>query len=391
MHSFAALPGTIERLLTGVDRGLDDALGRVRRALRPGAPRLPRRIRLEVRRAARRASAARARARRRIAAEVPQPVPSTTTAHATTLQSGLPVGVHGLYEWFILEPSLDRLIAPLLFSYAGDDEAHTLVAEGLSPDAVFPAETLHMRLEAAGVRCVGAVPGTRAHGAERGVDARRGDPRLRRSAAGFAGVAAALAESERVYASIYLPSFDALMHVLGPDSPDAESELVTLLGKIEDGFARARGNTPPRRVGSRHVAGLARRGRPTLNVAWRGLERHLRRGARRQAARTRRVVPRSLPARPSRPRRRGRRRAVRPTGRGSRRPALRRSSVEDGTFGDELSDAFLARLAEVVVLPHPGEAAYWLEPQPLRAALPAASTAASRRTRWRSRCSALVA
>ena len=27
-----------------------------------------------------------------------------------------------------------------------------------------------------------------------------------------------------------------------------------------------------------------------------------------------------------------------------------------------MSDTFLARLAEVVVLPHPGEAAWWLEP-----------------------------
>ena len=36
--------------------------------------------------------------------------------------------------------------------------------------------------------------------------------------------------------------------------------------------------------------------------------------------------------------------------------------LDDGAFGPEVSDAFLARLAEVVVLPHPGEAAWWLEP-----------------------------
>ena len=38
-----------------------------------------------------------------------------------------------------------------------------------------------------------------------------------------------------------------------------------------------------------------------------------------------------------------------------------RELVDDGTFGDEISDAFLARLAEVAVLPHAGEAVWWLE------------------------------
>jgi hypothetical protein len=38
-----------------------------------------------------------------------------------------------------------------------------------------------------------------------------------------------------------------------------------------------------------------------------------------------------------------------------------RSLVDEGAFGTELSDAFLARLAEVAVLPRPGEAAWWLE------------------------------
>jgi hypothetical protein len=35
--------------------------------------------------------------------------------------------------------------------------------------------------------------------------------------------------------------------------------------------------------------------------------------------------------------------------------------VEDGLF-PELTDTLRARLANLVVLPHPGEAAYWLEP-----------------------------
>ena len=44
--------------------------------------------------------------------------PSTTTAHLTTLYSGLPVEEHGLYEWRCYEPQEGRVIRPLLFAPA---------------------------------------------------------------------------------------------------------------------------------------------------------------------------------------------------------------------------------------------------------------------------------
>lgn len=40
--------------------------------------------------------------------------PSTTTAHVTTMHTGLPVEDHGLYEWRIYEPALDAITIPLL-------------------------------------------------------------------------------------------------------------------------------------------------------------------------------------------------------------------------------------------------------------------------------------
>ena len=163
MHSFAELPGTIEQLLTGSTSGstmpLEGFDERYERVLLVYLDAFGWKF---VERHAEHPLLVRARAEGSLLKFRSQ-FPSTTTAHATTLQSGLPVGVHGLYEWFILEPSLDRLIAPLLFSYAGDAEAHTLVGDGFSPAALFPAETLHMRLAAAGVRCVGAVPRGIAH------------------------------------------------------------------------------------------------------------------------------------------------------------------------------------------------------------------------------------
>ena len=47
--------------------------------------------------------------------------PSTTTVHSTTIHSGLPLGEHGLYEWNVYEPRLDRLVTPLWFCFAGDE------------------------------------------------------------------------------------------------------------------------------------------------------------------------------------------------------------------------------------------------------------------------------
>jgi Type I phosphodiesterase / nucleotide pyrophosphatase len=41
--------------------------------------------------------------------------PSTTTAHLTTLYTGLPVEQHGLYEWKCFEPLVDDVVIPLPF------------------------------------------------------------------------------------------------------------------------------------------------------------------------------------------------------------------------------------------------------------------------------------
>lgn len=73
--------------------------------------------------------------------------PSTTTAHVTTVHFGLPVGQHGLYEWNILEPSLDELICPLRFNRAGSDVAQELVGT-LDPAALAPGPTFYETLGA---------------------------------------------------------------------------------------------------------------------------------------------------------------------------------------------------------------------------------------------------
>lgn len=69
---------------------------------------------------------------RRLAIEpVASQFPSTTTAHLTTLSTGLPVGEHGLYEWRVYEPAADAVIVPLRMGYA-EDERRPLELEAAS-------------------------------------------------------------------------------------------------------------------------------------------------------------------------------------------------------------------------------------------------------------------
>src|SRR4051794_31194273 len=69
--------------------------------------------------------------------------PSTTTAHVTTLHTGQPVGVHGLYEWNVLEPSLGRVIRPLPFALFGDTPADSLAELGLDPAKLVPGPSFY--------------------------------------------------------------------------------------------------------------------------------------------------------------------------------------------------------------------------------------------------------
>ena len=142
--------------------------------------------------------------------------------------------MHGLYEWFCYDPGLDRLIAPLIFSFAGDGQRNTLLDVGVGPEDVYPDESVYLRLAAAGVASHVAHPapiadtppsrrllrGSTVHPFESADD-------------GFAALGAALAAEERGYGLVYLPEVDALMHLAGPDDPAAAELFDESLSAIE--------------------------------------------------------------------------------------------------------------------------------------------------------------
>ena len=87
-----------------------------------------------------------------IASKITSQFPSTTAAHVTTINTGLEVGESGVYEWFYYEPLVDRMIAPLLFSYAGDHELNTLLESKIDPVEFYPKKTLYQKLNEKGVK-----------------------------------------------------------------------------------------------------------------------------------------------------------------------------------------------------------------------------------------------
>ena len=82
-----------------------------------------------------------------IASKITSQFPSTTAAHVTTINSGEEVGQTGVYEWFYYEPIVDRMIAPLLFSYAGDKALGSLEKAGIIPSQIFPDRTFYQKLK----------------------------------------------------------------------------------------------------------------------------------------------------------------------------------------------------------------------------------------------------
>jgi Type I phosphodiesterase / nucleotide pyrophosphatase len=241
-YTFAALPATIERLLLG--RG-DDGLPRA--ALGDAPDRVERVVLVLLDAFGWRFFARHADdhplLRRFLAdgtvAKLTSQFPSTTTAHVTTLHTGRPVAEHGLYEWNIYDPTLDALVTPLLFSFAGDGVRDTLRRAGVDPRRLYPTETHYRRLRGAGVRSIAFHPSSFAPSTYDSVLLDGAEPRPYDTLdAGVADLAHAVGERPGpTYAYLYVDTVDAVGHRHGPSSDAFVAETVRCLDAIEAAVA----------------------------------------------------------------------------------------------------------------------------------------------------------
>jgi hypothetical protein len=163
--------------------------------------------------------------------------PSTTTAHVTTMHSGLPVGEHGLYEWRVLEPSAGRAIVPLTSSWADEGPPDGLRAAGVPPEVYVPGQTLYARLAAHGVDPIAIepaafCPSTYDEVALRGASVRT-HTGLPDAAAQLAAALAAPGDAPR-YVVAYADEVDGAGHAFGPAAPEFAAASRAVLDGLHD-------------------------------------------------------------------------------------------------------------------------------------------------------------
>ncbi|MCS7055251.1 MAG: alkaline phosphatase family protein [Thermoflexales bacterium] len=171
--------------------------------------------------------------------------PSTTAAHVTCIHTGLPPAQSGVYEWFQYQPEVDRMVAPLLFSFAGEKARDTLANAGLKPADVFPSDTVYQRLSRAGVKSVlfhprefaDAVPTRALNESARSLSYKtlpEALVNLRRAVERRDGP---------TYFLMYYSAIDSIGHEYGPVSEHIEAELDQFCVAVERSFLnRLRGD-----------------------------------------------------------------------------------------------------------------------------------------------------
>lgn len=293
--------------------------------------------------------------------------PSTTAAHVTVLHTGLTPGQSGVFEWQYYEPALDAVIAPLLFSYAGTTVRDTLKRTKIDPRLLYPQTNLYPALDAAGVRSFifqhrAYTPSTYSDIVFAGAQAHP----YRTLPEGLANLAALVAKQDApCYCVLYYDEIDALAHTYGPASPQtlAQAEMAltaietTLLSHLPQGRRilvlvsadHGQMEIHPRTTVYVNETPWFAQLRPLLRADARG-----------------RLLPPGGSSRDMflyvRPEHIGEAQALLAQGLAGRAEVVRTADlIEAGYFGPQVSPAFLARVSELVILPHATESVWWHE------------------------------
>lgn len=309
---------------------------------------------------------------RGVASKLTAMFPSTTAAHVTCLHTGLAPAQSGVYEWHQYAPSLNALIAPLMFSFAGETARDTLTGAGMKPAEVFPRRALHQRL---------ALSGVQSYALQSNLFARSAPSRHLLKGAHIAPVktvAEALvrlskllaAQEQPGYYMLYLAHMDTTGHEHGPASDEIDAEIDLLLIALERHLLdRLAG----RRRAARRVLLMitADHGQVEIDPATtiylnresglRGLRRWLqtdRNGSPLAPAGS----PRDLFLHVQPDRLDTAQRALSRHLEGRALVLQTRDLIEQGFFGPQPASAkFLSRVGNLVILPFKGESVYWYQ------------------------------
>lgn len=163
--------------------------------------------------------------------------PSTTTAHVTTMNTGSPVGDHGLYEWNYYEPKLHAVIHPLLYSYAGDTTRNTIADSSIDPASIFPTKTIFKRLKKHNVP-------SHIYQSKMIMDGSYSQAILDSTiphgyttlAEGLINLVNQVNLGLNGYHYFYYSEFDTVAHNYGPNSPQADAQIQLFFHALENFF-----------------------------------------------------------------------------------------------------------------------------------------------------------
>ncbi len=159
--------------------------------------------------------------------------PSTTAAHVTTMHTGLPPGESGVFEWLMYEPTLQRAIAPLLFSFAGDKSRDTLNGH-MAPRDLFPTSTIYQTLAAHGVASHTFHIGSYAFSPFTKTVCKGATlERYMTLAEGLTSLLERPAAGKRTYCFLYFDQVDLVNHVHGPESAHVRAEIGSMFDTLE--------------------------------------------------------------------------------------------------------------------------------------------------------------
>lgn len=165
--------------------------------------------------------------------------PSTTPVHVTTINTGLNVGEHGVYEWLYYEPKLDAVIAPLLFSFAKDKQRGTLASIEKNPDELYPDKTFYQTLNKLGIKSYllnNSEYINTPYNNSIGRGATETIPWDNSTEAFGLLSQKLLQETEKAYFLFYFGKIDSAGHDFGPDSKEFTNEIEDYFTALEDKF-----------------------------------------------------------------------------------------------------------------------------------------------------------
>jgi hypothetical protein len=172
-----------------------------------------------------------------IATKLTSQFPSTTAAHVTCIHTGLDVGQSGVYEWFYYEPKLDRMIAPLPFSFAGDKVPGTLKKTGISPQELYPTHTLYEDLKGWGIPSFILQEADIAHSPYSEVMCKGAQVLPYKDYSEALSSLVKLCETQKkAYCYLYLGDIDAVGHRKGIDSPQFHQAVEECFKSLEELF-----------------------------------------------------------------------------------------------------------------------------------------------------------